>query len=512
MMLKLSVSALLTLANFGLVYFQHSNFLPPISVELALRGLHLSPWHLASAYLGVSFFFLLILCNSVEKIYAAYFKKEKYYRGTVRLPPWPDPADTIHVVVGEIHHPRTGQMVRNPTWLVIPEKGLYTNIFITGATGSGKTADVMYPLLNQLVGFQACNPDRKAGGLILDAKGDFITQTRGYLERHGRLDDLIVIDGSPAHTYNPLHYPELESSVLASKIKALLFNMGARSFESYWVDMGERLAHNVIEYLRLHSELVFGHPYVTFDGIYRVIISQDPSRLIENLKKEHHLHGSLLERFQFIEAFFWSEWQSLDRKIKSIVTSELTRIIGGFSEPKFKKVFCPRPENILFKGFNDIIDSGKIVALNMPLGMWGNIGRTISIMLKLDFQRAVLSRVSRVLKDPSTNTERPLFTMIDEFQEFVTIGHGLEGDDKFFDKSRQSKHVSIMATQSYTSLLNALGSKAGVETILQCFRNNVFLNTEDTYTAREAAEKCMMEEVVKESVSYSESSRDARIE
>ncbi len=34
--------------------------------------------------------------------------------------------------------------------------------------------------------------------------------------------------------------------------------------------------------------------------------------------------------------------------------------------------------------------------------------------------------------------------------------------------------------------LNALGSKSAVDTILQCFRNNVFLNTEDTYTAREA--------------------------
>jgi len=286
--------------------------------------------------------------------------------------------------------------------------------------------------------------------------------------------------------------------------------MGAKSFESYWVDMGERLAHNVIEGLRLDSELKLGHSYVTFDGVYRLIISQDSSRLIQDLKK-HNLTGSQLERFEFIRAFFTSEWESLDRKIKSIVTSELTRIIGGFSEAKFKKAFCPRPEDIVFEGFDDIIDSGKIVAVNMPLGTWGNVGRTISIMLKLDFQRAVLSRVSRALKDPSTNTKRPLFTMIDEFQEFVTIGHGLEGDDKFFDKSRQSKHISIMATQSYTSLLNALGSKSAVDTILQCFRNNVFLNTEDTNTAREAAEKCMMEDVIKESVSYSESSRDARM-
>ena len=74
--------------------------------------------------------------------------------------------------------------------------------------------------------------------------------------------------------------------------------------------------------------------------------------------------------------------------------------------------------------------------------------------------------------------------------------------------SKHSKHISTMATQSYTSLLNALGCKSAVDTILQCFGNNVFLNTEDTYTAQEAAEKCMMEDVIKESVSYSESTRD----
>jgi hypothetical protein len=33
----------------------------------------------------------------------------------------------------------------------------------------------------------------------------------------------------------------------------------------------------------------------------------------------------------------------------------------------------------------------------------------------------------------------------------------------------------------------------------------------DPFTTREAAEKCMMEDVVKQSVSYSESSRDARM-
>jgi len=78
-------------------------------------------------------------------------------------------------------------------------------------------------------------------------------------------------------------------------------------------------------------------------------------------------------------------------------------------------------------------------------------------------------------------------------------------------RPRSFERSSDRETHGRPMTLNALGSKSAVDTILQCFRNNVFLNTEDTYTARETAEKCMMEDVIKESVSYSESGRDARM-
>ena len=52
---------------------------------------------------------------------------------------------TLAVVLGEVHHPRRVERAELPTWLVIPERGLYTGICIVGAIGSGKTTGAMRP-------------------------------------------------------------------------------------------------------------------------------------------------------------------------------------------------------------------------------------------------------------------------------------------------------------------------------------------------------------------------------
>ena len=65
-----------------------------------------------------------------------------------QLPPCPDPRlrRDLSLVVGEIHNRRRPIPSENPSWLVIPERGLYTGIAIFGAIGTGKTSCCMYPL------------------------------------------------------------------------------------------------------------------------------------------------------------------------------------------------------------------------------------------------------------------------------------------------------------------------------------------------------------------------------
>ena len=94
-------------------------------------------------------------------------------RGT--LPPWPaspeDEAPTL--VIGELHHPVVPRESERPSWLVVPETGLYTGVLIVGAVGSGKTTACMYPFAQQLLSWQADRPARRASALVLEVKGDF---------------------------------------------------------------------------------------------------------------------------------------------------------------------------------------------------------------------------------------------------------------------------------------------------------------------------------------------------
>lgn len=57
-----------------------------------------------------------------------------------KLPLYPDPAkrNELSLVVGELHYPRTQMPSETPSWLAIPERGLFTGIAIVGAVGSEK--------------------------------------------------------------------------------------------------------------------------------------------------------------------------------------------------------------------------------------------------------------------------------------------------------------------------------------------------------------------------------------
>ncbi len=92
-------------------------------------------------------------------------------RGT--LPPWPaSPEDeTPSLVIGELHHPVVPRESERPSWLVVPETGLYTGVLIVGAVGSGKTTACMYPFAQQLLSWQADRPARRASARTPNSPG-----------------------------------------------------------------------------------------------------------------------------------------------------------------------------------------------------------------------------------------------------------------------------------------------------------------------------------------------------
>ena len=138
------------------------------------------------------------------------------------------------------------------------------------------------------------------------------------------------------------------------------------------------------------------------------------------------------------------------------------------------------------------------------------LARAIGVMMKLDFQRAVINRIPEIESHPDRHF-RQTFFLCDEYQHFVTVGENEPtGDEKFFSLSRQPKCIPIIATQSISSIKSSVPGEAW-RTLLQTFRTKIFLSLSDDFSAKTASELCGREDQLKVSYNLSESGHDASI-
>ena len=118
---------------------------------------------------------------------------------------------------GRCNTPASIAQVASPSWLTIPDRGLFTGIAIFGAIGTGKTTCCMRPFAKQIFSYCAADRDKRIGGLVLEVKGDFCYQIRKLLDEVGRGDDYIELSLTGEYCYNPLHN-DLDAYTLAYSV------------------------------------------------------------------------------------------------------------------------------------------------------------------------------------------------------------------------------------------------------------------------------------------------------
>ena len=208
------------------------------------------------------------------------------------------------------------------------------------------------------------------------------------------------------------------------------------------------------------------------------------------------------EEFETSLDYFDNEYTNLSENTLSIIQSVVTQMTQFFyTDPEIRETFSPSSEELNFDGFQDVIDKGKIVILKMNIAQYRNLAKTIAAYMKLEFQSEVMQRLVR----EGANTERPVFFIADEYQEFVTAT-----DAEFYAQSREPKCINIVATQSYTSLINTLRDRDVVRTISQNLINKIWLRTDDLFTVEEAQKQTGREDKEKISRSISENAGDVK--
>lgn len=347
----------------------------------------------------------------------------------------------------------------------------------------------MEPFLKQLIS----QDSPKLGMLILDVKGNFYKAVKKYAKEYDRLDSLIIIELGSNIKYNPLNKPNLKPSVLANRLKTILELFSSNNSDSYWLDKSEQVITEAIKLCRLYN-----NGYVTFVELHNLINYDDYFQTkIEFLRKAFQSGTLSREKIYDLYSslnFFENEFRHLDSRTLSIIKSEITRITNTFiSDYDVLNTFCPKEDEINICGFESLIKENKIVVLNMNIAKYKNLSKIIAAYLKLDFQSEVLIQLS------NKKSISPTVFMCDEYHEYVTLS-----DSDFFAQSREAKCINIVATQSYTSLLNTLKDESSVKVILQNLVNKIWLRTDDIFTIESAQKQIGREDKIKYSRNISE--------
>jgi hypothetical protein len=229
-------------------------------------------------------------------------------------------------------------------------------------------------------------------------------------------------------------------------------------------------------------------------------------------------------QLEAIERWFADDWMQIEPKLRTTIVSNVSVVLSLFDDnPRVKHAFCP--PKTLYQGdarrdapdaagvalppIADLIEQGKVVALNMPAAMNPVLARVLGTLLKLDFQRAVLNRIPATSAEPQRR--RPVLFLCDEYQAFATTGEREpSGDEKFFSLARQARCMPIVATQSISSLRSALPGESW-RTLLQGLRTKIFLTLSDDFSARVAADLCGRAERLRPSYTLTEAGQDANV-
>lgn len=465
-----------------------------ICLEQPILWKYCKIWFCVS-YLFSSIFFANLFFNLFYKLFKSKFESLKIQKSFKNNSNYslinPNSKCSLSLLIGE--NINTKQLI------YLPEKSLYQNILITGTIGTGKTSSAMYPFTKQLIKYENLNNDKKLGMLILDVKGNYYKKVLEFAKEYNRENDIIVIELNGKYKYNPLHKPNLKPSILANRLKTILLLFSKNNSESYWLDKASQILEECIKLCRLYND-----NYVTFEELHKLVTQNDYYLAKIDLLRQNFLNNKLSQNqiYDLLSSlnFFEKEYFSLDQRTLSILKSEITRITNCFiSDYEVLKTFNPSKNELNFLGFDEVLSEGKIVVLNMNINEYTNLSKIIAAYLKLDFQSDVLTRLAK----NSDNNFRSVCFISDEYSEYCT-----ETDSNFFAQSREAKCINIVATQSYTSLINSLHDEATVNVIIQNLINKLWFRSDDIFTIENAQKQIGKEDKEKITRGISENAKE----
>ena len=160
---------------------------------------------------------------------------------------------------------------------------------------------------------------------------------------------------------------------------------------------------------------------------------------------------------------------------------------------------------------DELIESGKVLALNMPAGSNPALARAVGVMLKNAWLQSLLRRPAQMKAEP-TNTSGPPFSSATSTRRSLPWARTiLPATRNPLPSPGNAVASPIVATQSISSLRSVLGSSEAWRTLLQTLRTRIFLSLSDDASAQTASALCGQVTKIKPSYTITESSKQSEV-
>lgn len=339
---------------------------------------------------------------------------------------------------------------------ILLNKDRFLHMLILGATGTGKTSQVLIPMIHQDVQ----NPE--AGVIVLEPKGDLAQKVKFMAKHYGR--DAFYFDPamSDCPYFNPLSGREID----VIENMATTFRMLNPDSPTFFLDLSEQLVRNAVKVLKRMDRMDKTMPtdyYSTLNQLSTLLQNVAlGGKMIDEFAKlckanKHSMAPSEAKENEEIVVYFQADYYQEKSKTYENTSGVRSQVSKICSNEFLRDVLNPDPtqprkdrdgnEILAADGkpimqcndidFDKALAEGQVLCLSTAQGTLRDLSRFLGLFVILQLQSAVFRRPG------NEDTRRSNFLYIDEFQVFATPGFA-----DMLTMGRSYRVASHLATQA----------------------------------------------------------------
>lgn len=403
--------------------------------------------------------YLAIMASEGTKEYVAQINEQSFWSLIIgEEPEVPEPGDAVLGNKYDITYTDKGdkryEETKNP--VVLPLKDRYLHMLILGPTGSGKTSQIIIPMINRDM------QNHELGVIAMEPKGDLAEKVYAMAVHYDREVQYFnpILPDCPY--FNPLF--GLEEDVVENM--ATTFKMLDNDSSQFFQNMNETLIRNSIKVLkRLYND------DANMLDLYTLVHNNESKgkQIVQEFSQLQSRTQDLQKENDDIAAWFLGDYFSGSTGDSrnatktyehcSGVRSQIAKLVSN----KFlRKVLNPPRGHGSDVNFDDALANGKVIAISTAQGKLRDLGRFLGYFLILQLQASVFRRPEGP-KGPEDR--RGCMLYIDEFQVYSNPGFA-----DMLTQGRSYRVASHLATQARDQI--GMGSGKDGEAFIQLVSSN----------------------------------------